>query len=94
MRASSAITSRSQQSAMSVPPATQKPCTLHTVGLSEWKRDMKPRRLRLIICQSTTGSQVPDGSWLRACTAGSSGVPSRSEAPSPDIAPSAEATRS
>ncbi len=47
---------------MSVPPATQKPWTLQTTGLSEWKRLMKPRRLRLIICQSTTGSQVPDGS--------------------------------
>ena len=34
---------------MSVPPATQKPCTLHTTGLSAWKSDMKPRRLRLII---------------------------------------------
>ena len=75
MRASSAITSRSLHSAMSVPPATQKPCTLQTVGLSEWNSDMKPRRLRLIICQSTTGSQVCEGSWLAAWTAGSSGEP-------------------
>ena len=34
---------------MSVPPATQKPCTLQTTGLSAWKRLMKPRTLRLII---------------------------------------------
>ena len=46
---------------MSVPPATQKPCTLQSTGLSEWNRLMKPRRLRLIICQSTTGSQGCDG---------------------------------
>ena len=49
MRASAAITSRSEQSAMSVPPATQKPCTLQTTGLSAWNSDMKPRTLRLII---------------------------------------------
>ena len=67
MRASSAITSRSEQSAMSVPPATQKPCTLQTTGLSEWNRLMKPRRLRLIICQSVTGSQGSLGSWFGAC---------------------------
>ena len=46
---------------MSVPPATQKPCTLHTTGLSEWNRLMKPRTLRLIIWKSTTGSQVALG---------------------------------
>jgi hypothetical protein len=40
---------RSEHKAMSVPPATQKPCTLHTTGLSLWKRLMKPRTLRLII---------------------------------------------
>ena len=34
---------------MSVPPATQKPWTLHTTGLALWKRLMKPRTLRLII---------------------------------------------
>ena len=51
---------------MSVPPATQKPCTLHTTGLSEWNRLMKPRRLRLIICQSVTGSQGSPGSWFGA----------------------------
>ena len=34
---------------MSVPPATQKPWTLQTTGLSEWNSDMKPRRLRDII---------------------------------------------
>ena len=49
---------------MSVPPATQKPWTLQITGLSEPNSDMKPRRLRLIICQSTTGSQGCDGSWL------------------------------
>ncbi len=49
---------------MSVPPATQNPWTLVSVGLSEWNSDMKPRRLRLMNCQSSTGSQVWDGSWL------------------------------
>ena len=49
---------------MSVPPATQKPCTLQSTGLSEWNRLMKPRRLRLIICQSTTGSHGSPGSWF------------------------------
>ena len=34
---------------MSVPPATQNPCTLHTTGLSALNRAMKPRTLRLII---------------------------------------------
>ncbi len=43
------MTRRSLHSAMSVPPATQNPCTLHTTGLSEWNSDMKPRTLRLII---------------------------------------------
>ena len=57
---------------MSVPPATQKPCTLQITGLSDWNRLMKPRRLRLIICQSTTGSQGCDGSWLGiSCSANS-----------------------
>ena len=37
---------------MSVPPATQKPCTLHTTGLSQWKRLMKPAR-----CGSSSGSR-------------------------------------
>ena len=49
---------------MSVPPATQKPCTLQTTGLSEWNRLMKPRTLRLMNCQSSTGSQVSFGSWF------------------------------
>jgi hypothetical protein len=43
MRAVSSMTIRSVHSAMSVPPATQKPCTLVTTGLSLWKRAMKPR---------------------------------------------------
>jgi hypothetical protein len=60
---------------MSVPPATQKPCTLQTTGLSEWKRLMKPFTLRLIIWKSTIGSQTPAGSWFFICTAGSSGEP-------------------
>jgi len=34
---------------MSVPPATQKPCTLHTTGLPQWKSLMKTPTLRLII---------------------------------------------
>jgi hypothetical protein len=34
---------------MSVPPATQKPCTFTITGLSAKKRLMKPRTLRLII---------------------------------------------
>ena len=34
---------------MSVPPATQKPCTLQTTGLPQWNRLMKPATLRLII---------------------------------------------
>ena len=52
---------------------------------------MKPRTLRRIICQSTIGSQVPDGSWLAAWTAGSSGDPG---SPIPVIWPSAASTRS
>ena len=60
---------------MSVPPATQKPWILQITGLSEWKRDMKPRRFRDIIWKSTTGSQVCAGSWLPATTAGSVGAP-------------------
>ena len=64
MRASSAITNRSEHSAMSVPPATQKPWTLQTTGLSEWNRLMKPRTLRLMNCQSSTGSQTSFGSWF------------------------------
>jgi hypothetical protein len=51
---------------------------------------MKPRRLRLIICQSTTGSHVPDGSWLRAIVAGSIGDPG---SPS-EVTPSADSTMS
>ena len=77
---------------MSVPPATQKPCTLQSTGLSAWNSDMKPRTLRLIICQSTTGSQVPDGSWLAAWIAGSSGEPGSPSTPA--ISPSAASTRS
>jgi len=34
---------------MSVPPATQKPCTMHTTGLPQRTRLMKPSTLRLII---------------------------------------------
>ena len=34
---------------MSVPPATQNPCTMHTTGLPQCNRLMKPRTLRLII---------------------------------------------
>ena len=34
---------------MSVPPATQKPCTLQTTGLPQRIRLMKPCTLRLII---------------------------------------------
>ncbi len=34
---------------MSVPPATQKPCTMQTTGLFALKRLMKPRTLRPII---------------------------------------------
>ena len=44
---------------MSVPPATQKPWILQITGLSEWKRDMKPRRFRDIIWKSTTGIPGP-----------------------------------
>jgi hypothetical protein len=47
--ASDAIISRSLHSAMSVPPATQKPWTLHTTGLPQCTRLMKPRTLRVII---------------------------------------------
>jgi hypothetical protein len=47
--ASSAATMRSAQSARSVPPATQKPCTLQTTGFSLCSRLMKPRTLRIII---------------------------------------------
>jgi len=80
---------------MSVPPATQKPCTLQSTGFSEWKRLMKPRTLRDIIWKSVTGSQFDSGAWLAAITAGSSGEPGGPPAPIPSsIAPSAEATRS
>ena len=34
---------------MSVPPATQYPCTLQTTGFSDQKRLMNPRTLRDII---------------------------------------------
>ena len=34
---------------MSVPPATQKPCTRQTTGLEQWYSDMNARTLRLII---------------------------------------------
>ena len=34
---------------MSVPPATQKPCTLQTTGLLQRNSDMNARTLRLII---------------------------------------------
>ena len=55
---------------MSVPPATQKPWTLQTTGLSESSRLQKARTLRRIIRQSTTGSQGTVGSWLGgACSA-------------------------
>jgi hypothetical protein len=47
--ASAAITIWSQCSAMSVPPATQKPWILATVGLFAWSRLAKPRVKRLII---------------------------------------------
>ena len=60
---------------MSVPPATQKPCTLQSTGFSEWNRLMNPRTFRDIIWKSVTGSQVPAGSWLAAITAGSTGEP-------------------
>jgi hypothetical protein len=41
MRASSAITSRSQHSAMSLPPATAWPCTIAIVGLRQRHKAMK-----------------------------------------------------
>jgi hypothetical protein len=64
--ASSSTTSRSEQRAMSVPPATQNPCTLQTTGFSEWNRLMNPRTFRHIIWKSTIGSQTRSGSWLAA----------------------------
>jgi len=73
MRAVSSITRKSAHRAMSVPPATQKPWTLTTTGLSEWNSDMNPLTLRDIICQSITGSHVWPGSWLWACVRGLSG---------------------
>ena len=77
---------------MSVPPATQYPWTLQSTGFSEWNRLMNPRTFRLIIWKSVTGSQVPDGSWFRAWTAGSSGEPSGAPgSPRPDAAPAGEA---
>ncbi len=78
---------------MSVPPATQNPCTLQTTGFSESKRLMKPRAFRHIIWKSTTGSQTRLGSWFAAWTAGSSGEPAGAS-PAPIPSPSAEATRS
>ena len=88
------MTSRSLHSAMSVPPATQKPCTLQTTGLSAWNKLMNPRTLRLIICQSTTGSHVSLGRWFAAMVAGSIGEPGGPSSASPDMLPSALATRS
>jgi hypothetical protein len=48
MRASSAITSRSQHSAMSLPPATAAPCTWAMVGLALRHRLMKSSLLRFM----------------------------------------------
>jgi hypothetical protein len=48
MRASSAITSRSQHSAMSLPPATAAPCTLAMVGLALFHSVMKSSVLRFM----------------------------------------------
>ena len=48
MRASSAMTTRSQHSAMSLPPATAWPCTLQIVGLSERNSDVKSSVLRFM----------------------------------------------
>ena len=79
---------------MSVPPATQKPWTLQTTGLSAWKRLMKPRTFRRIIWKSTIGSQVSPGVWFRAWTRGSRGEPSGAPSSSPSMFCSALATRS
>jgi hypothetical protein len=48
MRASSAITSRSQHSAMSLPPATAWPCTFAIVGFALRQRLMKSSVLRFM----------------------------------------------
>src|SRR5262249_23566751 len=56
----SAITMRSQQSAMSLPPATAGPCTRAMVGLNDRHRDMKSRVFWFIMKKSAIGSQ---GSW-------------------------------
>ena len=58
MRASSAMTTRSAHSAMSLPPATAKPCTLPIVGRSERKRLKKLSVLRFIQRRSFIGSQT------------------------------------
>ena len=73
---------------MSVPPATQKPCTLQTTGLSEWNRLMNPRTLRLMPCQSSTGSQTSPGSWFgMPCSANSlRSYPPQKPLPLPDSA--------
>jgi hypothetical protein len=48
MRASSAITSRSQHSAMSLPPATACPCTLAMVGFGLRHKAMKSSVFRFM----------------------------------------------
>jgi len=44
---------------MSVPPATQKPCTMQTTGLRQLKRLMKPSTLRLIYPEVYLGEPQP-----------------------------------
>jgi len=72
-----------------VPPATQKPCTLQTTGVDAWNSVMNARTLRLIIAWSTSGSHVPDGSWLRAIVIGSSGEPGGGVSPPADASAAA-----
>jgi hypothetical protein len=58
MRASSAITTRSHESAMSLPPATAYPCTLATVGLADRQSEKKWSVLAFIPRKSLIGSQT------------------------------------
>ena len=57
MRAVSLMIRKSQQSAMSEPPATAAPCTWAMVGLRERHKAMKSWVLRHMPAKSSVGSQ-------------------------------------
>ena len=65
-------------SARSVPPATQKPCTLHTTGLSEWNR----RHEAAHVARSSSGSRPSDPTARadRGCALTTAGIERRARA--------------